>query len=151
MRCPTQERPDETGSAVVEFIWVGILVLIPMVWIVISVFEVQRGAFGTSAAARSAARAFALAPNDAIGAARARDAARRALADQGLGDAPMDVQVTCTPFPRNCHSGTSVITVRIDSRVDLPLMPQILSGAQSGFTLDATHVVPIGQYQEIEP
>ncbi len=56
----------------------------PILWIVLSVFEVQRGAFAASAAARSAGRAYALAPTDAEGERRARAVARQALADQGL-------------------------------------------------------------------
>ena len=67
---------DERGSALVELSWLGILLMLPMLWIVMSVFEVQRGAFGVSAAARAAARAYALAPDDATGLARAREAAR---------------------------------------------------------------------------
>ncbi len=39
-------RRTESGSALVEVVWLGILLLLPMVWIVLSVFEVQRGAFG---------------------------------------------------------------------------------------------------------
>ena len=60
-------RRTESGSAVVEVVWLGILLLIPMVWIVLSVFEVQRGAFGVTAAARAAGRAYALAPDDVLG------------------------------------------------------------------------------------
>ena len=45
--------------------------IVPLIWIVISVFEVQQGAFATSAAARAAGRAYALAPDDATGEARA--------------------------------------------------------------------------------
>lgn len=139
----------EQGSALVELTWLGILLLIPMLWILMSVFEVQRGAFGVSAAARAAGRAYALAPSDAEGRQRAEQVARQALSDQGLDDAPLDVRVTCTPFPGDCHSGTSVITVRVASRVDLPLMPQVLGGDAPSFALDATHTVPIGQFQEI--
>jgi hypothetical protein len=140
----------EDGSALVELTWLGVLLLVPMLWIVLSVFEVQRGAFGVSGAARAAGRAYALAPSDAVGQARAEAAARQALADQGLGQAPLQVQVTCTPYPANCHTGTSVITVRISSRVDLPLMPDVLGGGSPSFALDATHTVPIGQYQEVD-
>ena len=57
-----------------------------MVWIVLSVFEVQRGAFGVTAAARAAGRAYALAPDDAAGKQQATAAAAVAMADQGLGD-----------------------------------------------------------------
>ena len=69
-------RPTESGSAIVEVVWLGILLLIPMVWIVLSVFEVQRGAFGVTAAARSAGRAYALAPDDVTGSSRRRQPLR---------------------------------------------------------------------------
>jgi Flp pilus assembly protein TadG len=141
-------RGDERGSALVELVWLGILLLVPMLWIVMSVFEVQRGAFGVSAAARAAGRAYALAPTDAEGRQRAQAAARQALADQGVADAPLDVDITCTPYPHDCHTGTSVITVVIRSRVDLPLMPSALGGNAPSFALDASHTVPIGQFQE---
>ena len=142
-------RDKERGSALVELTWLGILLLVPLLWIVLSVFDVQRGAFGVSAAARAAGRAYALAPNDAVGQARADQAARQALADQGLRGAPVTVTITCTPYPQNCHQGTSVITVRVASRVDLPLLPAVLGGQAPSFTLDASHTVPIGQYQEV--
>jgi Flp pilus assembly protein TadG len=141
---------DERGSALVELTWLGVLLLIPMLWIVLSVFDVQKGAFGVSGAARAAGRAYALAPNDALGQARAEQAARQALADQGLPGAPIAVTVTCTPYPRNCHQGTSVITVRVATRVKLPLLPDVLGGGAPSFALDAEHTVPIGQYQEVD-
>ena len=139
---------SEDGSALVELSWLGILLLVPMLWIVVSVFEVQRGAFAVSGAARAAGRAYALAPSDAAGRARAEAAARQALADQGIADAPLDVRITCTPYPDDCHAGTSIVTVVIASRVDLPLMPEILGGDAPSFALDSTHSVPIGQFRE---
>ena len=75
---------------------------------------------------------------------------RRALADQGLEGQPFTGHVTCTPFPANCHSGTSVITVRVFSSVDVPLLPDVLGGEAPSFALDAAHTVPIGQYQEVD-
>ena len=143
-----RRRRGEEGSALVELSWLGILLLVPMLWIVVSVFEVQRGAFAVSGAARAAGRAYALAPTDAEGRARAEAAARRALADQGV-HAPLDLRITCTPYPRDCHSGTSVITVVVASKVALPLMPDILGGGAPSFALDSTHTVPIGQFQEV--
>ena len=140
---------DERGSALVELSWLGILLLVPLLWIVVSVFDVQRGAFAVSGAARAAGRAYALAPTDAEGRLRAEAAARQALADQGLHDVPLAVTITCTPYPHDCHSGTSVITVRIASRVDLPLLPSFLGGDAPSFALDATHAVPVGQFQEV--
>ena len=80
---------------------------------------------------------------------RAEAAVRQALVDQGIEGVPIDVTVTCTPYPRQCHSGTSVITVHVASRVDLPLMPDVLGGGAPSFALDATHKVPIGQFHEV--
>ena len=140
---------DQRGSALVELTWLGVLLLIPMLWIVLSVSDVQRGAFGVSSAARAAGRAYAVAPDDALGRVRAEQAARQALADQGLRGVPVTVTVTCAPYPHACHQGTSVVTVRVATRVDLPLLPDVLGGQAPSFALDAEHIVPIGQYHEV--
>ena len=141
-------RRDERGAALVELSWLAIILLVPLVWIVISVFEVQQGAFATSAAARAAGRAYALAPDDATGSARAEAVVRQVLADQGTPGQRAKVTVTCDAPAGNCHVGTSVITVRVDSGVDLPFAPAILGREAASFSLDATHTVPIGQYVE---
>lgn len=142
-------RRDDSGSALVEFSWLAIILIVPLVWIILSVFEVQQGAFATTAAARAAGRAYALAPDDATGQARAEAVVQQVLADQGAPGQRARVQVTCESPTGSCHAGTAVITVRVDSGVDLPLFPAIFDeeGAPS-FSLDATHTVPIGQYVE---
>jgi Flp pilus assembly protein TadG len=142
-------RRGQRGSALVEFSWLGILLIVPVVWVVLSIFEVQRGAFAVSAAARAAGRAYALADSDRLGEARARQVARQALADQGLGTAPLRLSVSCTPHPHACHTGTSVITVRVTTRVDLPWLPASFGLGRPVFALDSAHTVPIGQYQEV--
>jgi hypothetical protein len=148
VRLPARRR-DEEGSALVELVWLGLLLLVPLLWIVMSVFEVQRGAYAVSSAARAAGRAYALAPTDAVGRSRATEVARLAMQDQGIRDPRFVLTVTCTPYPTSCHGGTSVITVRIDSEVQLPVLPDVLGGRAPSFSLDASHTVPIGQYQEV--
>ena len=41
-----------------------------------------------------------------------------------------------------------MITVRVGSGVDLPLLPSVLGGGAPSFALDATHTVPIGQFRD---
>ena len=146
----TMRRGDEDGSALVELTWLGILLLIPMLWIVLSVFEVQRGAFGVSGAARAAGAGLRAGARTTRSARRApsRRLGRRSPT-RGCPARRCEVTVTCTPYPADCHSGTSVITVRVRSRVDLPLLPDVLGGGSPSFALDASHTVPIGQYQEV--
>jgi hypothetical protein len=121
--------------------------MVPLVYVLISVFDVQRGAFGVSAASRSAARAYSLADSDAEGRASARAAARTALADQGL-DGDFDLDIACVPRPRDCLTPGSVVTVVVRTRVDLPLAPAALGGGAPSFRVDATHRVPYGTYVE---
>ena len=77
---------------------------------------------------------------------------QQVLADQGAPGQRASVQVTCESPTGSCHAGTAVITVRVDSGVDLPLFPAIFDGEGApSFSLDATHTVPIGQYVESAP
>ena len=141
-------RRGEDGSALVELTWLGILLLVPVLWIVVSVFEVQRGAFAVSGAARAAGRAYALAPDDATGRAQAEAALRQVIADQGVEGQPVDLDVSCSPSP-DCHAPGSVVTVVIRSRVDLPMLSDALGGTAPSFALNATHTVPIGQFRDV--
>jgi Flp pilus assembly protein TadG len=143
------KRRDERGSALVELTWLGLLLLVPLLWIVISVFEVQRGAFAVSGAARAAGRAYALAPSDEIGETRAQAAARQVLVDHGVGAQPLTVVVTCAPAG-DCHAAGAVITIELRSRVDLPLLPDVLGGGAPSFALNASHTVPVGQFRDTE-
>ena len=147
----SSRQRDDRGSALVEFSWLAIILLVPLIWVVISVFEVQQGAFATSAAARAAGRAYALAPDDRTGELRARAVVRQVLADQGTPGQRARVEITCEAPGGNCHVGTAVITVRVDSGVDLPFFPAILGNGSASFSLDASHTVPIGQYVESAP
>lgn len=148
-RARSPRSRGDRGSGLIEMTWLGILLLVPLVWILLSVFTVQRGSFAVSGAARAAGRAYALAPTDELGVERARAAARQVLADQGLADVPFDLTVSCTPYPHSCHSGTSVVTVRVGGSVRIPVLPFFLGGGAPRFALDASDVVPIGQYHEV--
>lgn len=140
-----RRRRTENGSALIEVVWLGLLLLVPLLWIVLSVFEVQRGAFAVTSAARSAARAYALAETHATGQEQARAAIRQALADQGGDDRDFRFAVSCEG---PCHEAGSVITVRVWHGVDLPLLPAVLGGDAPSFRLDSTHTVPIGQFRD---
>lgn len=137
---------DDRGSALVELSWLGILLLVPMLWILVSVFEVQRGAFAVSGSARAAARAFSLADDDASGRAQAAAAIRQAMADQGAPGQGYRFAISCDSA--DCHERGAVITVRVWSRVELPLLPSVLGGGAPTFALDSSHTVPIGQFHE---
>ena len=74
----------DDGSAIIEFIGLAVVILIPLTYLMITVFTVQRAVFAAGAAAREAGRAFALADTESDGETRARTAADLALQSHGL-------------------------------------------------------------------
>jgi hypothetical protein len=140
---------SERGTALVEVTWLSILLLVPLLYVVLSVFEVQRSAFAVDAATRAAGRAYTLAPSQDVAAGRARAAAAVAMADQGLRAASM--VLTCEPDPDACLSPGSVVRVRMAYQVDLPLMPDALGGNTPSIRVQAEHLVPYGSFREVRP
>jgi len=139
---------DERGSALVEFIWLGLLLLIPLVYVLLSVFAAQSAAFGADAASRAAGRAFMLSASQGKAFAAAEGAARVALADQGIHADRMDLSVFCSPDPDRCLSSGSTVTVVVTVQQPLPLVPSMLGGNAPTIRLTSTHVEPYGTFRE---
>jgi hypothetical protein len=102
-RALARRRSDE-GSAVVEFIIVGIAVLVPMVYVVQCAMTVHAAALASSQAVREAGRAFSTAATEAQGRERASIAGRLAFADQGLALPPGALR---DRWPRSASIGRS--------------------------------------------
>lgn len=137
------ERDD--GTALIEFIWLGLLLLVPLVYLMVAASGVQRAAYGVSAASRAAGRAFVLAPDVSVARERAERAARTALSDQGIAADVADVDIECIP---TCLAPGSTVTVVVSVRQELPLAPDVLGGATPAVTVDSTHVEPYGTFRE---
>jgi len=138
----------ESGTALVEVVWLSVLLLLPLLYIMLAVFDVQRGSYAVSAAARAAARAYSLAPDEASAPARARAAARVALADQRVDSRQVDLTVSCRPAPRNCLAPGSLIEVRVRHQVRLPMVPAALGGGAPSVRVEASNTVAYGTYRE---
>jgi Flp pilus assembly protein TadG len=143
-------RRDESGTAVIEFVWLAIILLVPLLYVVLAAFETQRAAYAASAAARSAGRAFVTAPDQATGYVRAREAVRLAYADQRLGFVP-SVSITCRPRPGDCLTPGSVVRARVHSDVALPLMPALLGSQAPSIQVESDHEAPYGTFREARP
>ncbi|MFL6097867.1 MAG: TadE/TadG family type IV pilus assembly protein, partial [Blastococcus sp.] len=81
---PTRLGDGERGSALVEFVFIALVVFVPLIYIVAGFSAVQRGVFASTAAAREAGRAIATAPDPSTGRQRALRAAQLAVEDQSV-------------------------------------------------------------------
>ncbi|HSJ20609.1 MAG TPA: hypothetical protein VK964_08555 [Nocardioidaceae bacterium] len=141
----------ERGSGVVEFTWLAILLMVPLLYIVLTVFEVQRAAFATSTAARAAGRAFTQAPGEVAAHGHAARAVALALRDQDLEVDRRALAVRCTPDPANCLAPGSVVSVSVAYPVPLPLLPAVLGGQRPSIRVESEHTIPYGTYREDRP
>lgn len=139
---------EERGTALVEATWLVLLLFVPLVYVVLAVFDVQRASYGVSGAARAAARAYSLAPDEGSAPGRARAAAAIALRDQGIDAGAVDLRVSCTPVPDNCLAPGGVIRVQLTHQVRLPLAPTALGGGAPSFRVEGSHTVVYGSYRE---
>lgn len=69
---------DEQGSAVIEFITLGMLLLLPVAYLVLILGRVQAATFAANGAAREATRSYVTAANSGEGQVRAAASAELA-------------------------------------------------------------------------
>ncbi len=139
---------DDRGTALIEFIWLGLLLLVPLVYVLLAAFDVQRASYAVSAASRAAGRAFVLAPDQTSAYARAEAAARVALADQGIDAERSQLSVTCEPDPARCLAPGSVISVSVTVQQPLPIAPAVFGSSAPSVRVASTHVEPYGTFRE---
>ncbi len=126
----------DDGSASLEFITAGFVLLIPLVYLVLTMSSIQAGAFAVEGASRQAARVYVQAATIAEANAAASRAVEFALADYGLDTEGVTVTVICRPNPANCLQRRGFVTVRVSTSVPLPLVPPVLD-------LDVGLAVPV--------
>ena len=123
---PLRRSRDE-GSAALEFVTAGFLLLIPLVYLILAMAAIQGGALSVEGASRQAARVFVQAGDAGSARARAQTAVDFALDDFGLGAAASTVTISCRPDPAACLTRRGFVTVTVTASVPLPLVPNVLS------------------------
>lgn len=117
-------RHDQ-GSAVVEFLGVTLLLLVPLIYLILTVNRIQGAMFAAESAARETGRIVAQAESREVAFARSIFAAELIFADQGIElDASKAINVICEdPL---CVEPGSQIHVELETAVRLPLVPEAL-------------------------
>ena len=134
----------ETGRAILEFIFLGILLLLPLTYLVLTAARLQAASFSASLAGREAGRAFVTAPSDDEGYARARAAAFLAFTDFSFDDGS-EVAVACDGSPCLRPEGSVTSTATIE--VQLPLVPDFLAARlPASVTISSTHVASVDRF-----
>lgn len=141
MRKLITAEESESGSAVVEFIFLGTLLLIPVVYLVLAVGSLQSGSYASVGAAHQAAKVFVSSDSPENGKLRAERAAMLAVTDHGLDPSSVSMDIVCSG--EKCLEPGSMVTVHISVEVPLPLMPSMpaLDLSAASVSASATEIV----------
>lgn len=138
---------DEEGSASLEFITAGMILLLPIVYLILTMAAVQAGALAVEGAARQAVRVFVQADDERSAQLQAERAVEFALADYGLDADAAEISVTCSPKPGDCLHRTGRVTVTVGVSIAMPLVPAALTvNAPVSVPLQATATQRVSRF-----
>jgi hypothetical protein len=142
-------RPrGDSGSALVEFTFLGVLLLVPLVYVLLTAFALQRAAFALTGAAREAGRVFVLADSSDAAVANAQAAARIAMLDQGVDPDSVTFDVECAAAP--CLTPGARVDVSLRTVVRLPMVPSFIQGPR-GIPVTTRQTVVVDVYRQARP
>ncbi|MBF4993640.1 hypothetical protein ITX31_05895 [Arthrobacter gandavensis] len=142
---PGADRRDsnEDGSAAVEFVFLGVLLLVPLVYLILTAGQVQGAAYAMVGAAEHAAKVYAASSPEDGPDGQARAAAELALADFGFDPGVLELQITCSP---ECGVPGSTVSVTAAMNVPLPFAG-VLGMDLAPVRVDSTAMQTVERYR----
>ena len=139
---PRVKRSTDSGSASLEFATLGLMLMVPLVYLVLTLGQIQAAAFATEGAARLAAREWVRTSDSGTPDDQAAHNIALALADFGVHMDESHWERECSA---DCRAPGSLVTIRVTTNVHLPLVPPVLD-------IDARAVIPIsGSASQVVP
>jgi len=143
---PMQRGAADRGSAAIEFIVLGVGLLVPLVYLASAAATVQAAAFASAQAVREAGRAFSSSATPEQGRRMAESAARLAFIDHGLELPGGAMRIACTDGP--CLSPGSAVEVVLAWDVALPWLPGTMAAdVPARIPVEARQRVPIDDFR----
>lgn len=121
---PGETARGDDGSAALEFILVGLVLLVPIVYLVVALGAIQGQALGVETGARQLARTIASAPDTATADLRADRVLDAIVREYGLDRDTVAVDISCSSA--TCPAAGALLTVTVRTEVPLPLVPAVL-------------------------
>jgi hypothetical protein len=146
----------ERGAAVVELLVVFLTLLVPLVYVMVVMADVQRALLATSSAAREAGRVYVTGSDRVDAERRAALAYREVLGTYGMGagdpKAAMRLRVGCPAGAgAGCVGGfgpgAEVVVVVVTYRVPVARLPFLGAVAGPGVTVGATQHTRVDRYR----
>ena len=116
----------ERGSASLEFIVVGLILLVPLVYLVVALGSIQGQSLGAEAGARHIARAVSLATDADSARTSAASILDSVVDEYGIDPGSVRLTMECLPAGAACPQAGATLVVTVSTRLALPLVPDLL-------------------------
>lgn len=130
------ERQRDRGSAAIEFLLGGVLLLIPLLYLIVALSQLHGASLATEGAARQAARVYVTSSTPAQAQSRAEAAVALALADYRISPDNAKISVSCQPAGQ-CLTPGALVTVQVEVRVQLPVLDLFIPAQHSSVAIEA--------------
>lgn len=137
------DEPGQSGRASLEFLTASVILLIPLVFLALSLSSIQNAALASESAARAAARVFVTETSLASAGAKAERAVVVALANHGI-TGYQSLERSCSPS--TCLAPGTVVTIRVGVQAPLfssSFLPGFLGEASIPVVSEARSMVSI--------
>lgn len=145
-------EPGDAGRALIEVVFLAVLVLIPVVYILIALLRIQAATLAVNQAARDAGRALDAAPSVADGIDRAQAMARVALHDQNVPEEELTVTFVAAgagcdaaPVAPSLRAG-DVYDICVRAVIGIPGVPTVITGSKN--TVTGVYTLHVGELRE---
>ncbi|MGZ4610878.1 MAG: TadE/TadG family type IV pilus assembly protein [Actinomycetes bacterium] len=145
-RCARPAR-DDSGNAIVEFVFLAVLLMLPLVYVLLTVFRVQAATYAVASATREAGRVYVSSPDSDVAPGRALTAASIVMADSGLRLSSRDLRVTCSADP--CLTPGATLDVAIGYDVALPFLPRLFDSAPATVHVTGRHLEVVDRFRPV--
>lgn len=135
---------SEDGSASLEFLGVGILLLIPIAYGMLALMQLEQALFAAELAARNGARSLVAQAQPSLQDSLAAEHIAWALHDHGLDPNTADVSMTCSPNP-DCAVLGETLTLTVAVEVPLPFLP----GGALDIPVESTATFPRARFEPV--
>jgi hypothetical protein len=144
-----RECRGDDGNAIVEFVYLAILLMIPLTYLLLTVFRVQGATYAVSSATREAGRVFVTSAS-ADADARAMTAGSIVMSDSGLDLDDGQLSIRCSARP--CLTPGATVEVEIGYDVGLPFLPRFLDGAlPASVHVEGRHLEVVDRFRPVSP
>lgn len=135
----------QRGSAIVEFTFLALLLMVPVVYFLVTVGQIQGGSFAVVGAADQAAKVFVSQSEPVLARTSAEQSVLLALRDYGYPAQAATMEITCDRA--DCLSAGAAVTVWVRLAVPLPMVPFGDSLHLNAAVLNASATQVVGRFK----